>query len=395
MSACLLIALAFSADPTGSDLRAGFDANLASLLPLRVIVQTTTERTEEARANQQLLVEGLDRLSKQDTSLSSTEKQQLQKNAAIQRKQLETWSANRLRRMHVDLWRDSDNWQWRCPPLNVHGEKETKSPAFPDVLADAENLATLFKDLRVSAFGTATDRSLRVWQAEHSQTHHIGSVWIKSGAMSGTTERLPPLALPPAQLSSQRHWMDEFFQGADSEWQCLGHCQIGDHDCWLVEKRSTGMKSSPETIRAFLDPLCGCLPRRIEFFAGDLSAFRDRVEPATNESSPYFTSVCRNIELKKIDNESYYPVRGTREVHTPTTKNPDGSWKIIISEVSQWDASIVERRGNVTPDMFQLRFPPKTLYFDERDNSHHVADSAISGREARPEASEAGVVRLD
>jgi len=313
--------------------------------------------------------------------------------------------ADHTRTIQQDFWSDRNRFQWRYRWSSSSGH-EFMGPMFAELShPDCESLPSdligpLSKRLVVS--GGFDDGSFRVWFGGEK----IGAFW--KGGITLTppaieVEYFPPLAMPSEAWHGKTHPIDSFFRQNP-----VAQCVVGDHllgdvttkvvvKCWNVVPPE---KSGFNIERAYLDLDRGAIPLRIEYGhvtrVSNLEKFGTAPYGAGGECAPL--RIVHGIELSQVRPEVHYPVRGFDDRMGPEAKQRVGKnvGPLVVYETTNWSVSKVEIDRVMSPEMFELKFPPNTAFHDAKTNEVRVtggvdgfAELAIN-RAVRPVKSRSG-----
>lgn len=373
VAACLM-------DVSVDDCDAMFRQNCTEWSTLRVSWRRTSSPTEAPwKYDQANLKSYQKQLERKDLTTTAREQMELR---LKQIRYSETAVIADLRRtIQQDFWSNRSRFQWRYRWSASSGH-EYMGPTFQELRhPDCESFPTdLIGPLsdRLVISGGFEDGSFRVWFGGEK----LGQFW-----KGGTTleppaievEYYPPLVNPPASWKGHVHPIDSFFRPNPVAQRVIGDYSLNGVLTTVVFKAwnvSPPQKDGYDVERAYLDRERGAIPLRIEI--GLIKSIANletiSVAPYGAGGKTFPLQIVHSVELKEVRPGIFYPVRGVHDVMGPEPKervsNHVGA--VVPYKTADWDVSKVEFDRPMPTEMFDLKFPPNTVFHDAKTNETRI-----------------------
>lgn len=273
-----------------------------------------------------------------------------------------------------DYWSDRSNFQMRAPvDRKLGGWFSFDIPPdrdFPDIEATRDELVPAFSDIFVLSCGPATQGRVRIWEAMILLgDHHSGRVLFKN---SERHCHFPPLALPSPEWGGIPNPIDEFYirflqQGRA---KIIGEFEIDGANTVLIEVHIEGASA-----RAFVDLAQAAMPRRIEFFLGDVAEYSSHIGLCIDHPQLWAVRIVSDIALEEIEDggvKLIYPVSGL-ESHLSRSASAEQAVskahpEEAVHEEWRWNVESVEINRVMSKENFALAFPPNTIFVNQPTN---------------------------
>ncbi len=348
----------------------GYLRNRAKFQTLRVVehrVEKVTEHSLLSFANHY-------EKSGADPGLSDEEKAAHLKNAQHFRNAADKQPVPK--HYHQDFWTDRVRIQSRSP----RGIVDPSLWRFSDNDVTPESLASTYKDYTIYSFLPSSKPPLRIWAGYQGKGETVAIVSSSKDYENRRVFWFPPLCDDmDDQNTAKRHPIDSFFADPIDQITVVGEEKLGDVATIVVRSVrfvNTGLKSdSGEELqqmriaKTWIDPLHGCLPRRIEVRGG--LALGER------RSQGGLIRTATVSSVRKIDGAGYYPIEGTIEeyITDPNWKEPFQSpieWMkgksqqvpMVVGTSTQWTVERIEANREMSDEMFALPFPDGVAILD-------------------------------
>lgn len=402
---------------TAADLVAGYHQNFARVRTLRVQARYTErwmanqlKHWEKAAARAEQELQAIDLPAEQRALLL----EEVQNNRERARDPLMAEPHYTLQ----DFWTDGVQFQQRVPRIaqgwNTPNPKRdgfipgTGVPAFPfpDGPATAQNLPTLFRELRIVSYSRSA--GFRSWEGVEREGRYGG--WVSTEAKGGIVP-FPPLGRPPLEwganlAQSQWHVFDEFFSRPIEEMRVTGTAVLDGRAVYLLEhwKKTARLESFmlPELIekygadverfdvvRAWIDPARGCLPLRMEWTAK--TQYKGvPLEPLPGAEKLKPGRVVEEVKVEALAGGGFYPVSGVIR-HYAVDADWSGPFATIedvierravpvarnvLNQETHWEVLKLQANMPLAEDFFALPFPRNTVYYDADEGRGLVTGTA-------------------
>ena len=289
-----------------------------------------------------------------------------------------------------DYWSDRNRFQWRvlnddAAGFETHGVNPRKV-FHPDVESTTEELVSSLKD-RLIITGGGAGLTFRTWfgsKRSVDSPFYAGAITFDVPASKGIIEFFPPLALPANDWPGVPNKIDLFFRPASIRTVMLGRFTLRGVSTQVVIKAWPRAKlgggrpgQTWDVIRAYVDTGRGAIPLRVEgFVAGEEhieGLFASDATPRSGELAPFPTWLVRDIDIKEVTRGFYYPVHGFSD---DLGVSPESAGKIptklVPHQTVEWEAYRVDANRPMSSEMFDLVFPPNTIFRDERSNESRL-----------------------
>lgn len=351
------------------DVLAGFRQNVATAQTLRVQWRWRDQATDASRRWRLAVAESLER-DADDTKLAPDEKKRLLDGAKQERQAGMRESGSDTLVVQQDCWTDRKNLQVRHPAgygrdwYKTGVAAEWVKHVFLDDPLTPKSLATKFADYQITSCGEATNYQARLWNGSVSDgSHFVGAIHPSlEGMRAHAGWVLPPLVLPVFNWGT-RHLIDELFSGKEDEYAVLGEVVVDGISTVLIERRYVSTGRPTFSLRGFVDLNRGCLPLRIEYFAGDMIEFRHILKMIDANERPYFSRTLTNVQIESFDG-CYYPIRGLDEEYSADADYKEPGRRLAVHHSRDWVIDRVEVNRPMPREMFALEFPENTLVSD-------------------------------
>ncbi len=378
MSPLLLVALFTQLGVEDYD--AMFQQNAVASQTLRVTWRRTSKPTEAPWQHQQKMAEkfkaALERGKVSATTRASMERM-IQQARAAKAPDI----ASLTRTIQQDFWTNRERYQWRYRWSSSNGH-EFLGPKFselqhPNCESLPSDLATSLSD-RLVISGGFDDGKFRVWfGGEKIEQHRKGAVTLKPPAIE--VEYFPPLAMPRSNWQGNVHPIDAFFRPDPVQQRVVGEYTLdGVPTVVVVKVWKTTVKgiNGWDIERAYLDVVRGAIPRRIEYGVTALVPALDTFTVETGGDEKQFkpSRIVRDVKIEEVRPNYYYPIRGfDDEMGTPP--EDAGAAKVsrrVVYQTADWVATKIELDRAMSSEMFDLKFPPNTVFHDATTNEVRV-----------------------
>jgi hypothetical protein len=376
---------------TPRDVIDGFKLNYQSFQTLRVSWRYSYQKKEALFHNKQAAAS---QLEKEAAFATGKEKSEMQKRADAIRFELNSAGASDVSGTLFDYWTNRQAFQIRMLVSafeeDAEGKKDTK---FPDAAVTPAMLQNVYKDIPIMSFTGDLKSGFRMWAGRKSGASYSAAVF-KDHSAAGRNWLFPPLAINNKTWAEPQVWhiIDSYFVTTPvdlftvSSLEKLGSTKVlllsseeveQDAKRFVPPQVSEKYKGKLHTIkrtRAWVDPSRGFLPLKIEWDV--FVTFVENDKTYSTYNGPYRRLVVE--EIQKIPNAGYYPVKGCiqelRALHPSGSSNVNmedfirGKYNGIelgVYDEGRWDAFLVAANLQMQKGMFELPFPPNTMYYDE------------------------------
>lgn len=377
----LMSVLFFGSDPDAmqfNDVLAASRQVASEVKTLRVTWRRKKEYTDANREYHRERVPSLERLLQSPEGKEHAEqwRAEMESSRRFSTDDMVRWSDQ-------DFWTDWDNFQLRrffetkSTILATRPGSVAPGVVFPNATSHRENLKTGFPGIEIFSQGSATENLLRAWDGRPGGVpmlnpqipQHPGRI-IENMTFGGDLMGLlafPPLVPARPEWIVVPHPLTHVFGNSEGKGLFWGEVELDGHPTFLVGrtwKRSDGGNAG---LRAFVRPDLGYLPVRVEFQLGLSETVTPKLRPIAGDID-YATIIIRCTRVEEVHPGFFYPMEGVIEgfgvsaeqVRRPKTHPPS----YALKEITSWQVTKIEVNRPMDSEMFALKFPEGTRFYD-------------------------------
>jgi hypothetical protein len=403
--------------PEPNELIAGYRQNFARFRTLEVQWSQTKEFKEAWKKAQEKSAEIMEGLASDPTAPEKTRSQRLEYAKQIRRN---VTMIKNPQGFVQDFWTDRERFQVRIPP-DDRADRQAQKINFPTEALTKESLNEVYKDFYILSY--QPDSAFRMWSGKHTKKGYHGTAVYSVNPNVNELHNFPPLGEVKKEWGTLLHPFDELFAKPLNQMRVTGTEQVDGKRTYLLEvsqelpagafltreevMKYKGRLKGYSVTKAWIDPSQGYLPLRIAYS----SAYTYNGKKIESKQPPL--PLIDHVTVEKVTG-GYYPSNGTIYTHAIDPAHNNGSYNppkerekqirgepyyvppSVVTTETKWQVLSVKANMPIQKEMFDLSFPDRSIYVDERELKVKVTGSPqglideILGGEATAPTSETG-----